>query len=167
MPVLRSRGISVRLPAGFEGRIFQRKPVAGEVPRPVAQFATFPIPPATADFGGGAVDQMSNSDVFVVLFEYGPESAGRALFARHGMPRRLEPADFRPYTLRRGLGGQAGTQFFFTEQTRPFTLYAVLGSFAGRFSLTPRVNSLLSQLVIDPPDSAASGFGDVRAPGVL
>ena len=166
MPLLRSRGISVRLPAGFEGRIFQRRPVAAEVPRPVAQFATFPSPPAAADFGGGAVHEMSNNDVFVVLFEYGPESLGEALFSRQGMPRRLAPADFRPYTLRRGLGGQAGTQFFFTERRRPFTLYAVLGSFAGRFSLTPRVNSLLGQIVIEPPDAGSLNFAEIRSPGI-
>lgn len=166
MATLSSRGISVRLPAGFEGRIFERKAVAGEVPRPVAQFATFPIPPDTGDFGSGAVTEMSSTDIFVVLFEYGPESLGRVLFARQGMPRRLEPEDFRPYTLRRGLGGQAGTQYFFTESQRPFTLYAVLGSFAGRYSLAPRVNSLLSQLVVDQPATGASALDQLHSPGI-
>lgn len=167
MATLRSRGITVRLPAGFEGRIFERKPVAGEVPRPVAQFATFPIPPDTGDFGSGAVTEMTSTDVFVVLFEYGPESLKRALFARQGMPRTLDPADFRPYTLRRGLGGQAGTQYFFTESQRPFTLYAVLGSFAARYSLVPRMNSLLSQLVVDPPGTGEFPLTQLSPPGIL
>jgi hypothetical protein len=166
MATLRSRGITVRLPTGFEGRIFQRKAVGDEVPRPVAQFATFPIPRGTADIGSGAVTKMSSTDVFVVLFEYGPESLGRALFARQSMPRRLDPGDFRPYTLRRGLGGQAGTQFFFTESGRPFTLYAVLGSLAARHSLTPVVNGLLSQIVVDPPAGGTAAFGAVHGPEI-
>jgi len=120
------------------------------VPRPVAQFATFPIPPGTADFGSRAVTEMSGTDVFVVLFEYGPESLGRVLFARQGMPRHLEARDFSPYTLRRGLGGQAGTQWFFTQSGRPFTMYAVLGSYANRHALVPLVNGLLAQIVVEP-----------------
>jgi hypothetical protein len=154
--IVEAYGIAVRLPAGFDGRIFRRAPAREEVTRPVAQFATFPIPPETADFGNGAVETMSSSDVFVVLFEYGPESLGRRLFAREGMPRRLEASDFHTYTLRRGLGGQAGTQWFFTQARRPFTLYAVLGSYANRYSLVPKVNGLLGQFAVSPPASTAA-----------
>ena len=156
MATLYAHGIRARLPAGMEGRIYQRPRVGEEIPRSVAQFATFPVPPDTADFGGGAVTLMTPQDVFVVLFEYGPESLGKALFARQGMPNALSPQDFRPYVLRRGLGGQSGTQWFFTELGRPFTLYAVLGSHAQRFSLVPRVNSVLSQLIVEPRTPVAS-----------
>jgi hypothetical protein len=103
-----------------------------------------------ADFGGGAVNLMGVNDVFAVLFEYGPESVGRRLFARQGMPRSLAAADFRPYVLRRGLGGQSGTQWFFTEAGRPFTFYAVLGSHARRNALVPRLNDLIRTLSISP-----------------
>jgi hypothetical protein len=101
---------------------------------------------------------MGPSDVFVVLFEYGPESLGQRLFARQGLPRSLSTDDFRPHLLRRGLSGQSGTQWFFTESRRPFTLYAVLGSHAQRQVLVPQVNSLISQLAIssaDPPGPTA------------
>ena len=93
---------------------------------------------------------MGVNDIFAVLFEYGPESVGRRLFARQGMPRSLTTADFRPYLLRRGLGGQSGTQWFFTEAGRPFTFYAVLGSHARRTALVPRVNALIGDLVDQP-----------------
>ena len=90
------------------------------------------------------------SDIFVVLFEYGPESLGQRLFARQGLPRSLATDDFRPHLLRRGLSGQSGTQWFFTEGRRPFTLYAVLGSHAQRQVLVPQVNALIGQLAISP-----------------
>jgi len=145
---LASSGIEALLPSGFEGTIFQRNPVGGADTHTVAQFATFPLPVDVGDFGGGATTLMGPEDVFAVLFEYGQESIGRPLFARLGMPSHLAPRDFRPYVLRRGLSGQAGTQWFFTEQGRPFTLYVVIGAYARRVALTRRVNELLSGLMI-------------------
>jgi hypothetical protein len=151
MPTLRAHGIEAPLPAGFDGRIFTRAAAGdGAVTYPVAHFATIPLPADVGDFGGGAVTLLGPSDIFAVLFEYGPESRGRRLFARQGMPRSMGSADFRPYTLRRGLPGQSGTQWFFTEAGRPFTLYVVLGSHLGRDVLVPRVNELLARLAIAP-----------------
>ncbi len=83
-------------PPGFEGRIFVRPRVGGERPFPVAHFATFPLPEEVGDFGGGAVTLMRPTDIFAVLFEYGPESLGTPLFARQGMARSLTTGDFRP-----------------------------------------------------------------------
>ena len=157
MATLRAHGIEASLPAGFEGRIFVRGTVGDEVPYPVAQFASFALPEQVGDFGGGAVNLMGTNDIFAVLFEYGPESLGRRLFARPGMPRSLTTADFRPYVLRRGLSGQSGTQWFFTEAGRPFTLYVVLGSHARRNSLVPRVNDLIGALSVHPVSAARAG----------
>ena len=150
MAVLTAHGIDAPLPAGFEGRIFVRQSVGQEMTYPVAHFATFALPAEVGDFGGGAVNLMGSSDIFASLFEYGPESIGRRLFARQGMPRTLATTDFRPTVLRRGLGGQSGTQWFFTEAGRPFTLYAVLGSHALRNTLVPRVNQLIAGLAVSP-----------------
>jgi hypothetical protein len=150
MARLQAHGIALTIPNGFEGRIFVRANVGKEISYPVAQFATFPLPADVADFGGGAVTLMGPDDVFAVLFQYGPESVGRRLFARQGMPRTLSTESFHPYLLRRGLGGQSGTQCFFTESGRPFTFYAVLGSHARREILVPKVNALLSALKVGP-----------------
>jgi hypothetical protein len=144
-----AHGITARLPSGFEGRIFVR-PASVGVTYPVGQFATFPIPDDIGDFGSGAVTLMGPSDVFATLFEYGPESLGTALFARQDRPTAFSEADFSPMTLRRGIPGQSGTQWFFTESGRPFSFYAVLGSHALRPTLVPRVNTLLSSLTLSP-----------------
>ncbi len=82
-------------------------------------------------------------------------STGRTAWARASSPTgrhagELAPADFQPYVLRRGLAGQSGTQWFFTEAGRPFTLYVVLGSHARRSHLVPRVNGLLARLSVEP-----------------
>jgi hypothetical protein len=156
MATLRAHGIEAPLPNGFEGRIFIRPATGGEVPFPVAHFATFALPQEVGDFGGGAVNLMGNSDIFAALFEYGPESLGKLLFARQGMPRSLSTDDFRPYVLRRGLGGQSGSQWFFTESGRPFSLYVVLGSHAQRNPLVPKVNSLIGSLAVAPTAQASA-----------
>ncbi|MHB1533393.1 MAG: hypothetical protein ACYC1D_02045 [Acidimicrobiales bacterium] len=155
MAKLSAFGIEVELPAGFEGRIFRRAASAGASSYPVVHLATFALPADAADFGGGATVAMAPSDVFAVLFEYGPESRGRALFARSGRPTALTPDQFHPYVLRRGVANQSGTQWFFTEQGRPFTFYAVLGSHRMRASLVPHVNRLLGQITVHP--RSASG----------
>ncbi|MGD0313678.1 MAG: hypothetical protein ABSC90_14590 [Acidimicrobiales bacterium] len=161
MATLRGHGIAAPLPPGFEGRIFIRPTVGSEVPYPVANFATFALPTQMGDFGGGAVNLMGSTDIFATLFEYGPESLGTPLFARQGMPRSLSADDFRPYLLRRGLTGQSGTQWFFTESGRPFTLYVVLGSHSLRNQLMPRVNELIGGLSVSSsgvPTGPSTGF---------
>ncbi|HEY4929527.1 MAG TPA: hypothetical protein VIH95_10290 [Acidimicrobiales bacterium] len=150
MATLFAHGIGAGLPSGFEGRIVKRQGSGIEVANAVAQFSTFALPSDVGDFGGGAVNLMGNNDIFAVLFEYGSDSVGTRLFAHQGMPRPLGTSDFQPHVLRRGLTGQSGTQWFFTELGRPFTLYVVLGSHARRSVLVPRVNRLLEGLTIEP-----------------
>ena len=158
MATIGAHGITSQLPAGFEGRIFVRPSAVGTT-YPVAQFGTFPLPDDIGDFGSGAVSLMGPADVFVTLFEYGPESVGTALFARQGRPTTLTPTDFSPTVLRRGIPGQSGTQWFFTEAGRPFSFYAVLGSHGLLDLLVPRVNDVLGSITLRAavPGSPASG----------
>jgi len=165
MATVAAHGIAAQLPGGFEARIFRRTPGPGERSFPVAHFASFAIPTEVGDFGAGAVTLMGPTDVFAVLFEYGPESVGRKLFERQGIPAALSEGDFRPYVVRRGLPGHAGTQWFFTEAGRPFTLYVVLGSFGRRGVLVPKVNELLANLSIAPAASTAASVQRAGVPG--
>ena len=71
------------------------------------------------------------------------------------MPRQLTPQDFSTITLRRGMPSQSGTQWFFTESGRPFTLYVVLGNHGLRASLVPRVNALLGNVDVSQVGSTA------------
>jgi hypothetical protein len=141
---LASYGIHAVLPPGFEGRIYRHDSY------PVAQFATFALPPGTGDFGGGAMQHMTARDVFAVLFEYGPESSTRDMFSDQAMPRALEARDFQPHSARSGHAHHAGVQRFFLEGGRPFTLYAVLGTRIARRLLVARLNQLLAGITIEP-----------------
>jgi hypothetical protein len=153
--VLHSHGIEVALPAGFEGRIYRRRPADGDHTYAVAHFGTFALPADAADFGTGAFAHMASTDIFAALLEYGPESAGRRLFAGNVMPRSLTPGDFQPHAARSGAGKHSGSQHFFVEAGRPFTLYAVLGSHLTRRLLVRRLNLLLDSVRIQPVDDVS------------
>ncbi len=163
---LQAHGIETNLPPGWEGRIALRtvpgegagasaEPAArslgnqGERPNPVVHLANFALPEQRGDFGSGAVDVMTEEHVLVVLFEYGPESLGKALFKRKGIPA-LTPNMFSPSALQRTLSGQAGCQVFFTVENRAFCCYTVLGRQSAANRVLPQANATLAATRISP-----------------
>jgi len=150
---LSAHGIETDLPPGWEGRITLRKApdgsdrakgTRGEQPNPVTHLANFALPEDRGDFGSGAVDVMGSGHVLVVLFEYGPESVGQALFRRRqGLPTRLRPDMFSGSALQRTVPDQAGAQVFFTAADRAFCLYVVLGRHREASQLVPLANRTL------------------------
>jgi hypothetical protein len=143
-------GLAVALPSGWDGAIYRRSALAGEATQAVVHAATVPLPPVRGDFGSGVVEQLGTEDVFVALLEYEPQSAGAAMFRQTAGVPGLTPDLFSPYALQRLLPGQAGCQQFFTTGGRAFCLYVVLGSFANRYQLADRANSVLSTLQVQP-----------------
>src|SRR3954468_7939953 len=146
MPRLVAHGVAVDVPRGWEGRIIRRaslNPV--EQSRAVVHVASFPLPEERGDFGVGVTELMRSGDVFVTLFEYGPESLGQPLFAEQGIPR-LTRDLFASKRLQRTLPGQVGCQLFFTAERRPFCLYVVVAGRAHLNRLLAQVNKLLDGL---------------------
>jgi len=152
-------GIAVDVPAGWDGRIYTRVPAPtagrrpdaafaqGETTAAVVHIASFPLPPETGDYGGGAVELMSSKDLLVVLFEHGAQSANTPLFAPTSIPR-LAATDVSTMQLQRLLEGQGGVQRFFTVAGRAFCLYVVFGSYARRVRTVPVVNGILDTLSV-------------------
>ena len=178
MTDLGAHGIAVKLPSGWEGRVF-RRPGAGELsaaaadgpPAPpgetthaVMHVSTIALPPGVGDFASGAVDQLGANDALVVLFEYDPASANTPLFAAAGIPRQLDSSAYSTGVLQRGIKGQAGAQLFFNEAGRAFCLYVVLGSYANRNNIVPAVNQVLSTLTIDPSASPGASSATTTEP---
>lgn len=171
-PTISGHGISVALPAAWEGRIYQRATPTtaftpqnraagslgvnsasagtgwlGEQSRPVVHLGNFPLPAERGDYGSGAVETMGAGNVFVSLIEFGPELLGTALYSATGIPLVTAPA-FDPNALQRRISGQAGVQYFFTAASRPMCLYVVVGSHANAVALTAEANQVLSRLTI-------------------
>ena len=151
MPRLSRSGISIDVPDDWEGTIsgggFQLQADGANEPT-VMHVASFPLPAERGSFGTGAVELMRNGDVFMTLFEYGPESVGTPLFQAEGIPRQIAAREFDRNALQRALPGQSGLQRFFSFQGRAFCLYIVVGSHVDRHDLLPRVNAVLESLEI-------------------
>ena len=150
MKRLAAHGLALGLPAGWEGRIHRRPvTVASEHTRAVVHLANFALPERRDDFGGGVTPGMRSPDVFVALFEYGPESLGAPLFASKGVPR-VSAGMFNSKRLQRPLPGQVGCQHFFTANGRPFCLYVVAGSRAHLPRIVADDNAVLADLDVGP-----------------
>jgi hypothetical protein len=148
---LSGSGVSVDLPPNWEGSIdgggFPQLADGARQPT-VLHAGSFPLPADRGSFGSGATELMNTDDIFVVLFEYGPDSVGTPLFQADGLPRVLSPNDFDRDALQHALPGQSGLQRFFTERGRAFCLYVVIGSHIDRSELAPRVNQVLATIEI-------------------
>lgn len=149
MSVLRAAGITVDLPAGWDGGIAASATMDdGAVRQSVTHLANFPLPEQRGDYGGGAVTHMGWTDILVVLLEFDPVSTAQPLFSLRGLPRVLRSTDFGRDTLQHRIEGQGGCQLFFQEAGRAFCLYVVLGSYVDREDLIPAVNDLLARVHI-------------------
>jgi len=149
--IVRSRGLAVEVPTGWDVRIGSTSLDEIGATRPLVHGANFGLPERRSEYGSGVVERMSTNNTFVSLVEFGAESVGTALFSGRGLPRRLDPESFHPNQLQRPLPGQAGLQLFFIEADRAFCLYVVLGRHANRARLVPTVDQLLSGITILPP----------------
>jgi hypothetical protein len=143
-------GLNARVPTGWEcriGKAFESK--RGEKTYAVLHAATVPLIGARADYGGGVVERLGPTDVFISLIEFGPEEAGSALFKEVDRLPVLEQSMFHRNQLQRRIAGQAGVQHFFTLNGRPFCLYVVLGSIVRSVELVERANELVQGLGVE------------------
>jgi hypothetical protein len=163
---LSAHGITLSLPNEWDGRIYGRPRLvanpaeASLVPGfdgieqghlATLHAANFPLSGAEGEFAAEATMRMPAAGAFVALVEYQPDDRlvpGKGLFASREVPRALPPGDFRPETLMVPRGDQVGLQRFFTAGSRPFCLYAVIGSrrAAGRGSAA--ISDVLRSLVV-------------------
>ena len=122
MSSLTAYGISLQLPAAWEGYAFQH--AGGE---PTVHLASFRLPHADGEFGSRTTAEMPVDGLFLALTEY--RVVGRldtGIFAGPP-PRRLLPDQLCAHTLLRPVAGQRGAQRFFSSSGRAFCLYVVAG----------------------------------------
>jgi hypothetical protein len=160
---LSAHGLDVTAPAGWDAAIYKRagtdfvrQGLSAEQAalhavdhQPIVHLCTRPLPVSRGDMGGGVVSELGPQDVFLVLFEYGPEAASQPLFAGSTtVPWPLRAEDFDAASLRTQLPGQVGCQRFFSVGGRSFMLYVVLGSGRAAGTLLPMVNAALASVQI-------------------
>jgi hypothetical protein len=147
--ILEAHGLRLELPPAWSGRVWGR---AHDVA--TLHLANYALSLRDGEFGDVSTDGMAPGASFVALTEYRPGAGlqpGRGLFAHDRIPRRLDPAAFKPAGLAHPRPDQAGLQHFFTAARRPFCLYVVLaGPRGGRRRQLAAVDQVLASLRIHP-----------------
>lgn len=158
---LEGMGMEVTLPETWEARIYQLETeeaaTSGAADLPVLHAANFAMPEQRGDYGSGAVELMGSENVFIALLEFEPALAATALYAPVGMPRTIDPEDFRTNGMQRWIPGQAAYQAFFNEQGRAFCLYIVIGSYLRRKELAAHAERIVRSIrlsALRPPGIA-------------
>lgn len=148
--VISGHGLSITLPAGWEGRISlpPSDGVQGATRNPVLHAASVALPQVRGDFGGGVVERLDPSGVFIALVEYDREATETPLFAMHGLPKGLSGSQFQTHTLQRGVAGQSGAQWFCQVSGRAFCLYVVLGAHRDRWRLATEASHVLRTIIV-------------------
>lgn len=155
-----AHGLAVTLPAGWDGSI---RRAAGDAPttpaadvgpmgttNPVLHAASFALPAVRGDFGGGAVELMAPTDVFVALVEFDPAAGATPLYEQLGLRRPITATSFDRATMHRPLPGHSGhQQFFHTPGGRAFSLYVAIGSHRLRASSAARADRVVATIRID------------------
>src|SRR5207244_10839136 len=88
MASLAALGLSITLPDGWDGRIYQRRAATIETQattHPVLHAANFALPMERGDFGSGAVERMGPDHGLVVLLAHHRATASTALFRQQGL----------------------------------------------------------------------------------
>ncbi len=127
MPRLEAHGISIELPARWQGRVFRRPGGSATL-----HAGDFTLALDDGEFGDASTAAMpARSDLHRadrVPARRRACSPGRGLFAADRIPRRLDPSAFSPSRLAHPRRGQTGTQHFFTAAGRPLCLYVVVAA---------------------------------------
>jgi hypothetical protein len=121
---IRAHGLSIDAPDGWEARIAQTHPNV-----PILHVANFALRSTDGGFGAGATARMSADHAFAALLEYHVDEhlkPGVGLFATDGWNPRLRGDEFASSQLEAPRRGLVGVQRFFTQNGRPFCLYAVV-----------------------------------------
>lgn len=161
-------GLSVALPAGWEGRIFTHAGDEDSDNRPTLHMGSFALPIDEGDFGSQVIAGMAATGTFMSLVEYTPDcylpevdlttdlaavnlDPSTSAFSDIGLPI-LKPADFAPEAVLAETFPLAATaaQYPFSASGRPFVLYVVVGNEANLASSVAQANSVLDKLVISP-----------------
>ena len=138
-----AHGFDLHPGAGWHVAAHRQTPeFAGQASNLVVHASTVALRRDDGDFGSGVAERLGANDLFCSFFEYDAASAGAALFAARGLPR-PRPSDFLVGAQQRPMPGQSAAQYFFTEASRAWCLFVVLGSHSRRQSGAVRVSALL------------------------
>lgn len=140
---LEASGLTIELPAGWDGQLISRSPHL-----PTLQAASFPLDPDDEELGPRSRASMAAGDCFLALIEYLPGSglqAGRVPFHEAGIELPLDPRRFSPE-----VDGRSVLERNFSQAGRAFCLHVVIaGSRLDRRRRLPLLDRTLGSLRVE------------------
>jgi len=145
-------GISVTIPAGWNGRLFDRFDAEPEfLTNPTLQAGSFTLPSDDGTFGQAAIRRMRVGDVFVVLYEAGgPEIANVGQYSATSLPRSIRADELQPRAAPAPVDGVNGKQWFMTKAGRPWVLYVAARGCSEASSAIIDLRELVATIEIQP-----------------
>jgi hypothetical protein len=150
MTHLSRQGISIRLPHGWEGRIFVPDLPPPALNLPVLHATDQPLTMGRSTFAPELAARAGGVGTVIALVEFDPHLADEGLYAAQGLSLPVRRTDLHPKALQVPDEQQEGRQFFFSLGGRAFCLYVVVGTGPGLPDRLARLNQGLGALRIDP-----------------
>ena len=150
MTLLSGHGLSIRLPHGWEGRIYVPDLPPPAVNMPVLHATDRALTMQRSTFAPELAARAGDAGVLVALVEFDSALANVGLFGRPGLGLPLRRQDLDGAALQLPDPAQAGHQRFFSLHGRAFCLYVVFGTGPGLTRRLHRVNESLGTLTVDP-----------------
>jgi len=150
MGVLKGHGLSIDVPANWEGRIFVPALPAPAINLPILHLTDTVLPLQRSTYAPEVAARAGSSGALVALAEFEDRLADRGLYAPQGLRLPLRRETFDTRALQLPNPSQEGHQRFFSQGGRAFCLYVVLGTAPGVDWRLRTVNHALATLKVTP-----------------
>jgi len=150
MGILKGHGLSIDVPARWEGRIFVPTLPPPAINLPILHLTDTVLPLQRSTYAPEVADRAGSSGALVALVEFEDRLADRGLYAPQGLRLPLRRESFDARALQLPNPSQEGHQRFFSQSGRAFCLYVVLGTAPGVDLRLRTLNRSLATLQVAP-----------------
>ena len=149
MLTIADHGLSLRVPTGWEARLWVPDLPPPAINLPVVRLTNHAMPATRNTYAVEESEKLGRSQVVVSLVEFDPSLADVGLYAPQGVPE-FGADDLDPRALQRAQEGRAGLQRFFSVNGRAFSLYVMARQGSGLERVVRELHDLLVTLTVDP-----------------
>ena len=147
MVTIADHGLSLRVPSGWEARMWVPDLPPPAINLPVVRLTNDAMPVTRNTYAVEESEKLRRSQVVASLVEFDPSLADVGLYAPQGVPE-FGVDDLDPRALQRAQEGRAGLQRFFSVNGRAFSLYVMAREGPGLDQALHAMNASLRSLAV-------------------
>jgi hypothetical protein len=153
MLTLARHGLTLRVPRGWEARMWVPDLPPPAINLPVVRLANFPLALTRDTYAEDSAHELRPAQVVASLVEFEPALADVGLYAPQGFPA-LDVEDMSPKAVQLRRADRLGLQRFFSVDGRAFSLYVIARRGTGLRRALNELETVLAETVVDPPEPA-------------